>query len=118
MNDAGRSVLVVILVLVALPLLWGTVMMGAMGPGMMGGGWGGWGGSDGWSPWRGLLGMLSTVLVVGGIAVVGWWAFGRVGGQEASGGAGSGARRVLDERYARGELTREQYQQMRSDLES
>lgn len=115
MNDVGRSVLLVILALVLVPLLWGTVMMSAMGPGMMGGGWGGW---DGWSPWRGLLTIFSTLLVIGGIAVIGWWAFGRTGGQEASGRAGNGARRVLDERYARGELTREQYQQMRNDLES
>ncbi len=33
MNDAGRSVLLAILALVFLPLLWGTVMMGTMGPG-------------------------------------------------------------------------------------
>ncbi len=28
------------------------------------------------------------------------------------------ARRILDERYARGEITREQYEQMRRDLEN
>jgi len=32
-------------------------------------------------------------------------------------GKGSRAMDILDERYARGELTREQYEQMREDLE-
>ncbi|MBU2766631.1 hypothetical protein HAP94_10585 [Acidithiobacillus ferrivorans] len=30
---------------------------------------------------------------------------------------GSAALKLLDERYARGEITREEYQQMRKDLE-
>ena len=119
MNDGNRSVLLVILLVILLPVLWGTVMMGAMGPGMMGG-WDGWGG---WSPWQGFLAMLSTLLVVGGIAAIVWWAFGRAAGAGPSGlgpppRAGDDARAILDGRYARGELTREQYQQMRRDLES
>lgn len=118
MNDAGRTVLLVILALILLPLLWGTVMMGAMGPGMMGG-WGGWGSWDGWSPWRALLTMLSTVLVLGGLGAIVWWVFAKAGGLDAqSGGAGDDARAALDARYARGELTREQYHQIRRDLES
>jgi len=119
-NDLNRSVLLVVLLVILLPLLWGTVMMGAMGGGMMHGGWDGW---DGWSPWQGFLAMLSTLLVFGGIAALVWWAFGRadVAGPSGHGPAPHGeddARAILDARYARGELTREQYQQMRRDLES
>ena len=114
MNDFNRPVLLVVLLVILLPLLWGTVMMGAMGGGMMGG-WDGW---DGWSPWQGFLAMLSTLLVIGGIAAVVWWAFARSGGTGQSPRAEGDARAILDGRYARGELTREQYQQMRRDLES
>jgi len=119
-NDFNRSLMLVVLLVILLPVLWGTVMMGAMGGGMVHDGWGGW---DGWSPWQGFLAMLSTLLVIGGIAALVWWAFGRPGGAGPSGPGASprgegDARAILDARYARGELTREQYQQMRSDLES
>lgn len=119
MNDFNRSLLLVVLLVILLPLLWGTVMMGALGGGMMHG----WGDGDGWSPWQGFLAMLATLLVVGGVGAIVWWAFGRPGGTGAP-GAGQlprgddNARAILDARYARGELTREQYQQMRHDLES
>jgi len=118
-NDFNRSWLLVVLLVFLLPLLWGTVMMGTMGGGMMHG----WGDGDGWSPWQGLLAMLSTLLVVGGIGAIVWWAFGRPAESgpprsELGPGAEDGARAILDARYARGELTREQYQQMRRDLES
>lgn len=115
MNDPGRTILMRVLVLIALPLLWGGLMMGGgMGPGMMGG-WGGWDGA--WNPWRAVLGMVSTVLVIGGVGAVVWWAFGR--STPASPPSGQpGAREILDARYARGEITREQYQAMRRDLEA
>jgi putative membrane protein len=113
-NDINRSVLLVILLVILLPLLWGTIMMASMGSGMMGG----WGDGDGWSPWRGFLAMISTLLVVGGIAAVVWWAFGRADSAGPSRRAEDDVRAILDGRYARGELTREQYQQMRGDLES
>lgn len=114
MNETGRTILIVTLVIVALPLLWGGMMMGGMmGPGMMGG----WGATDRWEPWRAVVGMLSTVVVIGGIAAVALWAFGRAAPSSPPAG-GSGARDILDARYARGELTREQYQQMRGDLGS
>lgn len=115
MNDTGRSVLIVILVLILVPVLWATVMMGGMGPGMMGG-WG-WG-NGGWSPWQGLLATLSTVLVIGGVVALIWWALAREHRAGTSTRDGRDARRILDERYARGELTRDQYRQMRDDLES
>lgn len=35
---------------------------------------------------------------------------------EGNAGSGSGAVDILDQRYARGEITREEYQRMREDL--
>lgn len=115
MNDTGRSILIVVVVLITLPLLWGGMMMGG-GMGMMGG-WGSVDGWDRWNPWRAVLGMLSTVLVVGGIGAMVLWTFGRTASAPPPSGQ-PGARDILDARYARGEITREQYQQMRRDLES
>lgn len=60
MSSTGRIVLIVVLVLVALPLLWGGMMMGGgMGSGMM------WGaqGSNTWDGWRGMWMMIPGVLV-------------------------------------------------------
>ena len=72
---------------------------------------------DGWSPWRAIFGLVSTVTVIGGIGAIVAWAFGRTATGERPNDQ-SGARDILDARYARGEVTREQYQQMRGDLKS
>ena len=113
MNDTGRTVLIVIVVLVALPLLWGGMMMGGMGSGMM---WG-WQGTDRWDVGRGFLMMVPAVLIIVGIVAAITWGLGRAPSSSGSSG-GATAREVLDARYARGEITRDQYQQMKSDLDS
>ena len=117
MNHTCRAVLVVVLVLIALPLLWGGTMMGGgMGPGMMRG-WNGWDGS--WSPWGATLGMLPMVLVIGIVGTLVLWASAAFSQSPPAPPPGpSGARDILDARYARGEITREQYQQMRDDLKA
>ena len=113
MTDTGRTILIVVLVIIALPLLWGGMIMGGgMDPGLMGGG-GGW---DRWDPGRAALSMLSTVLVIGGIGAVIWWTFRSPSASPPSGR--SGVRDIRDARYARGEITREQYQQMQGDFDS
>jgi putative membrane protein len=114
MNNATRTIIVVVttvvLALVAMPLLWGWTMMGGiMGPGMMGQ----WGGMV--SPW-GMV--ISGVVVAAALAGIGLLVASVM--QQAVPGAMGDGRRALDilkERYARGELTREQYEQMRRDLE-
>lgn len=118
MTEQTRTVVIlvaiILLVLVALPLLWGGMMMGGMmGPGMMGG-WGGWGG--GANLWLGLLTMLFWVLILAGIGLVVVWAVRHMGPRETT-DSSPRALDILKERYARGELTREQYEQMRRDLE-
>lgn len=118
MTDTSRAVLVVVLVVLAvllLPALWMAVVMGGgMGPWMMGP-WmmGGWGGTV--SPWWVALSFIFSLLVLAGIGLLVVWAVRQVG----AGGGGRSARalEVLQERYARGEITREQYEQMRRDLE-
>lgn len=73
-----------------------------------GSGWG-WGMGFGW-----IFMILFWALVVLGIVALAKWLF------AAGGSAGSGKRPldILKERYARGEIARDQYEQMRRDLES
>lgn len=80
---------------------------------MMGGGMIGFGGL-GW------IGLLFNLVIIVGIVVLVVWAVKRFTNgtsnwnQLSSGG--QSPREILQSRYARGEITREQYQQMLSDL--
>jgi putative membrane protein len=86
-------------------------MGGMMGGGMMGG--------------FGLIGLLLNLVVIAGIVLLVIWAV----RQFSSNGQGTGLlgqlnnrpaeatpREIVAERYARGEITREQYQEILSDL--
>ena len=86
------------------------------------GGWGAWGGFG----WIGLLINLALILVVGGgLIALTVWAMRRFFFSGRSWTAGPGPvegpvddpRAILKVRYARGEITREQYLQMLRDLE-
>lgn len=76
------------------------------------GGWGdwGWGHGVGW-----IFMIFFWGVIVLGVVALAKWLF-------SAGGGGGAFRRtpldILKERYARGELNREQYEQMRRDLES
>jgi putative membrane protein len=54
-----------------------------------------------------------ALIVLGAVALVKWLLPG-----QGPAGAGRGPLEILKERYARGEITREQYEQMRRDIES
>lgn len=81
--------------------------------------WGAWSGS--WFPWWFLFPLMML-----GMGLMMWFmmrmmGMGMGGHDHASGHTDTpppnrDPRSILDERYARGELTREQYQQMRDDL--
>ena len=93
------------------------------GPDMMGG-WGsgyyGPGMMDGFGLFWGLLWLLVIVGIVGGVAFLIRGAFicrHRHGYGSGVNDNGSVALKLLNERYARGEITREEYQKMRKDLE-
>jgi putative membrane protein len=78
------------------------------------GDWGGWGWGMGFG-W--IFMILFWALVILGILALARWLF-SPGGSSGSGGSGRAPLDILKERYARGEINREQYEQMRRDLES
>lgn len=76
-----------------------------MGFGMMGG--------------FGLIGLIVNVAIIVGVVLLIVWAVKRFSGGKANWNQPSGnqsPREILQARYARGEITREQYQQMLNDL--
>jgi putative membrane protein len=75
------------------------------------GDWGGWGWGMGFG-W--IFMILFWALVILGIVALARWIF----FTGSAGGAGRQPLDILKERYARGEITRDQYEQMRRDLES
>jgi len=115
MEDSAKTALIVIavalLVILALPILWGSVMMA----GMMGSGFawsGGWG--------LGLLGAGSMVLfwvavIVGIVLLVRWFVSTGQAGQVIP--REESALEILKQRYARGEITREEYEEMRRTIQ-
>ncbi len=114
MTDSTRVLLTVLgviaVILFGFPLVMGIFMMGGaamMGPGMMG-----WAAN----PWWGILGMVFGLAVLAGLVLLVVWTVRQF--IPAGGPAGSRALEILKERYAKGEITREQYEQMRRDLES
>ncbi|HEY7761049.1 MAG TPA: SHOCT domain-containing protein [Burkholderiales bacterium] len=68
-----------------------------------------------WGPGFGWIFMILfwIVIILGIVALAKWLFSGRNGG-----GLGRGPLDILKERYARGQITREQYEQMRRDLEA
>ena len=80
------------------------------------GGWGdGMWGMHGWGGWWGLLVMLGLLLVVVAGAVLLAVTLGRTGGG-GQGPGGTPADRLLDERYARGEIDEQEYLHRRAVL--
>lgn len=83
------------------------------------GNWGAWGSMGTWG-WIGMILQLVfwVVLLVGIVSLV-IWAARSIGRSAALPRVASGqpsAKEILQDRYARGEITREQYQQMLNDL--
>jgi putative membrane protein len=73
-------------------------------------GWGwGWGMGFGW-----IFMILFGALVIFGIVALAKWLF----SASSDASSGKGPLEVLKQRYARGEITREQYEQMRRDIQS
>jgi putative membrane protein len=94
---------IVVLLLIALHLLFGGLMMG----GMMGG----W---RAMSPWGNALLIGFGALIVAGLVLIVVWATRQ--GERSEQDRGRTPLDIAKERYARGELTREQYEQIRRDL--
>jgi len=115
MRNRSGIIAVVVLVVVAALLLVGVVGWGAM-HGFAGvGPWWGWrmmGGYGRVGVWPFMLGggLFWLLVIVGGAALIAWLA-----GQGQPQSRDS-ALEILRQRYARGEITKEQFDQMRRDL--
>jgi putative membrane protein len=93
-----------------------TLLVGLLGGGMMAG-WGmmGWGGYEG-NPVGWITMLLVWALIIGGTAFILVWLF--RGTVATFGGPDSSrALEILKERYARGEITQAQYEEIRHELE-
>ena len=64
----------------------------------------------------GWIGMIINLLILIGIIVLIVWAVNRFSGGLNSSAKNQTPREILQARYARGEITREQYQQMMKDI--
>ncbi|MCL4369810.1 MAG: hypothetical protein M1380_02730 [Chloroflexi bacterium] len=116
-----RDVALVIGLVVVVVLLFGLLGGGMMGYGW-GGPWGGWMGPGmmggfgfGW----GIPMLLFWALVIGGVALLAFRILVTSPAATTPGGPGAGNRAldILCERYARAEISKEQFDQMRRDLE-
>jgi putative membrane protein len=77
--------------------------------------WGDWGGYGmGWGIFGALHMLLWWVLIILGIVVLAKWLFGGTSGQAR--GAENRALELLKERYARGEIGKEEFDQKKRDL--
>jgi len=74
-----------------------------------------WNWGIGMGEWWMVLGIIGTVVFWGGVIVLVIWAVKKLS-QRSGGGEVKGALDVLKERYARGEINKEQFEQMKKDL--
>lgn len=125
MNSTGTVIGIVLLVVLVVLLFGGAGMMGfgglgMMGPGMMGG-YGGMMGGLGaqgfaYNPVGSILTLVFWALILAGIVLLVVWLVRNVGRGGFSSPSNNEALEVLKTRYARGEITKEQYEEMRRVL--
>lgn len=115
MDDTSRSVLITIAVVLAVLFLFPVLMMGGMFPfgGMMGG-WAGPGFTGGWGLWWLFPLVFWGAIVTGIVFLIRAVGQGKGGAQSQ---AGVTAIDILKKRYARGEITREEFEAMKRDVE-
>ena len=115
MDNTGRNLIIALVILLIVALALSSTMGGMMGPGMMG--------PD--MTWRGGGWMWGVGMWLGGVAMLVFWGALIVAAilvvRHLGGMPGSEVRAspldILKRRYASGEITREQYELMRKDLE-
>ena len=125
MKNVGTIVGVVLLVLLVLLLLGGAGMMGfggmGMGPGMMGGygGYGGMMGSGfGFNPLGLILSLVLWALIISGIVFLVVWLARNANRGGSLIGPSESHIDILKRRYAKGEVTKEQFDAIKRDLEA
>ena len=125
MNNTATVVGIVLVIVLAVLLIGGAGMMGfdMMGPGMMGG-YGGMGGmmggfgaqGFGYNPIGMILTLVFWVLIIAGIVLLVVWLVRNTGRAGLSASSGDPALDILRARYAKGEITKEQFEEMRRTL--
>ncbi len=112
------TILIIVLVVVLVLFLFGGVgMMGFGGFGMMNGGMmngmmGGYG--YGFNPLGAILSLVSWALIIAGIVLLVVWFVRNAG--KTTGVSDQAPHEILKARYARGEITKEQYDAIKRDL--
>jgi len=116
MQNLGTVLVITLIVVLVLVLLGGAGMMGPwmMGGygGMMGGMMGGWN----YNPLGWILALVAWLLIVGGIVWLVVWLVRNMSGTTQPTRTDA-AIEILKARYARGEITKEQFNEMKKDLE-
>jgi putative membrane protein len=117
MRNTTAILVIVLVVLLALLLLGGFGMMGfgMMGPGMMNRMMGGYGYGYGFSPFRMVLGLLFWALIIGGVTLLVVYF---VRNPKFFSPSGELPLDILKARYARGDITKEQFDAIKRDLEA
>jgi putative membrane protein len=125
MNNTGTVVGIVLVVVLVVLLLGGAGMMGfgMMGPGMMGG-YGGMGGMMGgfgaqgfaFNPLVAILSLVFWALIIAGIVILVVWLARNAGRTGLAASSSDPALEILKTRYAKGEITKEQFEEMRHTL--
>lgn len=121
MNNTGTAIGIILVVVLVVLLLGGAGMMGfgMMGPGMMGGYgmMGGFGAQGfGFSPLWAILSLVFWALVIAGIVILVVWLVRNSGRTGLSAPSSDPALEILKSRYAKGEITKEQFEEMRRTL--
>ncbi len=117
MQNTTTVLVIVLVVLVVILLFGGAGMMGfggfGMGPGMMGGSgmMGGYG--YGYNPLGAILSLASWALILGGVVLLVVYF---VRNTKSSTKSGESPLEILKARYARGEITKEQFDAIKRDL--
>jgi putative membrane protein len=124
MRNTNIVIVIAVIVLLAVLLLGGIGMMGfggfgMMGPGMMGG-YGmmrGYGSPYGFAnnPIGGILSLVFWALIIAGVAVLVVWLV-RSSRWTSRASSPDSAVEILKSRYARGEITKDQFNEMKGDL--
>ena len=114
MQNTSTVLLIVVAVLIAFPLIGGLAMMGfgMMGPAMMNGTMAGYG--YGFNPLRAILGLVVWAVVIGGVTLLVVYVLRNA---RLSSPSSEPPIDILKARYARGEITKEQFDAIKRDLE-
>ena len=126
MKNVGTVLVIVLVVVLVLLLLGGAGMMGFGGFGMGGmmGGYGGYGGmmggygaqGFGFNPIGTIVSLVFWALIIGGIVLLVVWLARNAGRTALGASTGDAPLDILKARYAKGEITKEQFDAVKRDL--